>query len=319
MGCATGGGTDLKQVGLSANHAYSIVDAREVTQMSGDQVQLLRIRNPHGQGEWNGEWSDTSSQWASVISCSQQSQELERSAVDDGCFWMELTKFVQGFSLVDVCLAHRGWHSRSFSNFFCTQSCPWRVCKEMLRVRCTHPGTLYVMALQPSPRGASIGRGDRKKTYKLGDVSVLVLQITRDGSFVSVVGGGFHGSEGRSRCTFYASLPSAEHDYMVVAFNMAQAPTAAETSSQPPFVLRLCSSSTLQVQPQEFSPSRGHGPPLLHALHKMLLLLSQQALSPGSASRECLRAVVERHQIMASVTCVSLWRLSAFIVTFTRS
>ena len=158
--------------------------------MSGDRVQLVRIRNPHGQGEWNGEWSDTSSQWASVISCSQQSQELERSAVDDGCFWMELTKFVQGFSLVDVCLAHRGWHSRSFSNFFCTQSCPWRVCKEMLRVRCTHPGTLYVMALQPSPRGASIGRGDRKKTYKLGDVSVLVLQITRDGSFVSVVGGG---------------------------------------------------------------------------------------------------------------------------------
>jgi hypothetical protein len=298
MGCATGGGKDLRQVGLSANHAYSIVDAREVTQMSGDRVQLVRIRNPHGQGEWNGDWSDTSSQWASVIHDSQQSQEIERSAEDDGCFWMELTKFVQGFSLVDVCLAHKGWHSRSFPNSFCTLSCPWRVCKEMLRVRCTQPGTLYVMALQPSPRGASIGRGDRKKSYKLGDVSVVVLQITRGGDFVSVVGGGFHGSEGRSRCTFQAKLPSAEHDYLVVAFNMAQPPTAAESSSQPPFILRLCSSSTLQVQPQEFSAGRGHGPPLLHALHKMLLHLSQQARSTSFAEHEGARSIVERHEIM---------------------
>ena len=301
MGCATGGGQDLKQVGLSANHAYSIVDAREVTQTSGDRVQLLRIRNPHGQGEWNGEWSDTSSQWASVISCSQESQEIERSGVDDGCFWMELTKFVQGFSLVDVCLAHRGWHSRSFPNFFCAQTCSWRVCREMLRVRCTRACTLYVMALQPSPRGASIGRGDRKKSYKLGDVSVVVLQITRDGSIVSVVGGGFHGSEGRSRCMFHAELPSSDHDYIVVAFNMAQAPTAAETASQPPFILRLCCSSTLQVQQQEFSACGGHGPPILHALHKLLLFLSQQAVSPSSTLAEGSRAVVERHQIMVSV------------------
>jgi hypothetical protein len=307
MGCATGGGKDLRQVGLSANHAYSIVDAREVTQMSGDRVQLVRIRNPHGQGEWNGEWSDTSSQWASVISCSQESQEIERSAVDDGCFWMELTKFVQGFSLVDVCLAHRGWHSRSFPNFFCTQTCPWRVCREMLRVRCTHPGTLFVMALQPSPRGASIGRGDRKKSYKLGDVSVVVLQITRDGNIVSVVGGGFHGSEGRSRCTFHAKLPSADHDYLIVAFNMAQAPTAAETSTQPPFILRLCSSSTLQVQSQEFSACKGHGPPLLLALHKMLLYLSQQACSTSAAEGEGSRAVVERHQIMVGIAFLDLY------------
>jgi hypothetical protein len=304
MGCATGSGKDLKQVGLSANHAYSIVDAREVTEASGNRVQLLRIRNPHGQGEWNGEWSDTSSQWASVISSGQQSQDIERSALDDGCFWMELTKFVQGFSLVDVCLAHRGWHSRSFSNFFCTQSCPWRVCKEMLRVRCTHPGTLYIMALQPSPRGASIGRGDRKKSYKLGDVSVLVLQITRGGHFVSVAGGGFHGSEGRSRCTFHANLSSSQHDYLVIALNMAQAPAAAETSSQPPFVLRLCSSSTLQVQPLEFSPSAGHGPPLLHALHKLLLHLMPQPLSRSSVMSDGADASVERLHLMVRIMCL---------------
>ena len=127
-----------------------------------------------------------------------------------------------------------------------------------------------------------------------------MLLINRNGDFVSVVGGGFHGSEGRSRCTFHAKLPSAEHDYVVVALNMAQAPTAAETSSEPPFILRLCSSSTLQVQPQEFSACKGHGPPLLHALHKMLLSLSQQALSPSAASEEGSRAIVERHQIMVS-------------------
>jgi len=165
------------------------------------------------------------------------------------------------------------------------------------------------MALQPSPRGASIGRGDRKKSYKLGDVSVVVLQITRDGGVVSVVGGGFHGSEGRSRCMFHAELPSSDHDYLVVAFNMAQAPTAAETSSQPPFILRLCCSSTLQVQQQEFSAAAGHGPPLLHALHKLLLFLGQQALSPDAAVGEGSRAFVKRHQIMVSACCLLLLRV----------
>jgi hypothetical protein len=42
-------------MGLVGNHAYSLLDVREVIARDGRTVRLLRIRNPHGVGEWNGE------------------------------------------------------------------------------------------------------------------------------------------------------------------------------------------------------------------------------------------------------------------------
>lgn len=39
-------------------HAYSIMEAREIK-----GHRLLKVRNPWGEGEWKGAWSDGSEQW----------------------------------------------------------------------------------------------------------------------------------------------------------------------------------------------------------------------------------------------------------------
>ena len=43
--------------GLVKGHAYSITGATRV-EVRGKVVKLLRIRNPWGEKEWNGDWSD---------------------------------------------------------------------------------------------------------------------------------------------------------------------------------------------------------------------------------------------------------------------
>ena len=58
--------------------------------------------------------------------------------MDDGTFWIEYTKFLMGFSHVDVCYAMRGWHARSFDNYFpAERKAARRVCASPLEVAST--------------------------------------------------------------------------------------------------------------------------------------------------------------------------------------
>ena len=131
---------------------------------------------------------------------------FERSGVDDGTFWQEYTHFLMGFSHVDVCFALRGWHARTLTNRFpADKRAPHRLCECMHVIRCAEPTTVFVLALQPTRRGAWC-RADRKKTYRLGDLSVLIVRLTPGGGAVErLVGGGLRGAD-RGERTFAARL-----------------------------------------------------------------------------------------------------------------
>jgi hypothetical protein len=276
MGCATGGGDpQLKQVGLCGNHAYSILECREVQSQTPTEglVRLLRIRNPHGVGEWNGDWSDASAKWSGLLA-----HGLERTGVDDGTFWMDLTHFVMGFQLVDVCMAYRDWHARSFTNAFCARSSPLRVCRDVYRVRTRTKTTLYVSAMQPTRRGAWC-RTDRKKSYKLGDVSLIVIQLDRNGQMSKVVGGGMHADSIGSRGSFLAHFEDPAAEYLVIAYSLGGPPSAAEVTKAQPFTVRFFASEPLQVCQQVFDESRD-GELALTAFQSALMTLATRAPQP---------------------------------------
>uniref|UniRef100_A0A667W7N1 Calpain 8 n=1 Tax=Myripristis murdjan TaxID=586833 RepID=A0A667W7N1_9TELE len=84
---------------LVKGHAYSITAAQEV-HAYGSAVQLLRIRNPWGQVEWTGAWSDGSREWDAVRP--EEKSKLEHSA-DDGEFWMSFSDFLRQFSRLEMC------------------------------------------------------------------------------------------------------------------------------------------------------------------------------------------------------------------------
>lgn len=48
---------DLDKVGIISGHAYSLLGAYEITH-DGNQVKLIKLRNPWGEREWNGNWCD---------------------------------------------------------------------------------------------------------------------------------------------------------------------------------------------------------------------------------------------------------------------
>ncbi|KZT59259.1 cysteine proteinase [Calocera cornea HHB12733] len=91
--------------GLYANHAYSILEAKEV-----HGRRFLVIRNPWGEkGEWQGPWSDGSDLWTP-----QWMLDLNHKFGNDGRFIMEYTDFLKVWQTVDRCLLFdETWHISS--------------------------------------------------------------------------------------------------------------------------------------------------------------------------------------------------------------
>ncbi|XP_023807546.1 calpain-1 catalytic subunit-like [Oryzias latipes] len=103
MSCGTPQGeTDANTVlpnGLVQGHAYTVTGVKHM-KSRGETVQLVRLWNPWGKREWNGDWSDESPLWKTV---STEDREVCLSVCDDGEFWMTLKDFCKNYSDLDIC------------------------------------------------------------------------------------------------------------------------------------------------------------------------------------------------------------------------
>ncbi|XP_063803907.1 calpain-3 isoform X5 [Pseudophryne corroboree] len=86
--------------GLVKGHAYSVTGVEE-TPFKREKVKLVRLRNPWGQIEWNGSWSDNSKEWT-VIEKSEKSR-LQHQIKEDGEFWMSFDDFMKNFTKLEIC------------------------------------------------------------------------------------------------------------------------------------------------------------------------------------------------------------------------
>ena len=171
MGCATHRGDAAR--GIVGGHAYSVMDVREVrgltkgrqttlgesrigcseivaeeeaetARRSADEtLRLVRVRNPWGRKEWNGEWGTGSDVWTKKLGA-----ELGHVRADDGTFWMSFRDFVSRFSRVDVCVAREGWFVNSLE--MASSGAAFE-----LELEPGEPAAswAYVMAMQTSKRG----------------------------------------------------------------------------------------------------------------------------------------------------------------------
>lgn len=99
------GDSSVSPMGIIQQHAYSILDVKQV-----DNLKMIKLRNPHGEGEWTGDWSDDSPLWNKRMRNMLDYHQSE----DDGVFWMELNAFMSEYEMVYICRAFdkgAGWNS----------------------------------------------------------------------------------------------------------------------------------------------------------------------------------------------------------------
>ncbi|XP_061430956.1 LOW QUALITY PROTEIN: calpain-5-like [Lethenteron reissneri] len=94
--------------GLVKGHAYSVTAVRRVRLGEGlvaffraERLNMIRMRNPWGEKEWNGAWSDGSEEWARVNK--GEREKLGVTVSDDGEFWMTFDDWCKHFTDLVVC------------------------------------------------------------------------------------------------------------------------------------------------------------------------------------------------------------------------
>ena len=75
---------------LPTAHAYSILDAREITRAGQIVEKLVHIRNPHGFESYVGPWSDNDNRWTAEFKA-----QVAYKKGNDGGFFITFDDFRQ--------------------------------------------------------------------------------------------------------------------------------------------------------------------------------------------------------------------------------
>ena len=114
MAASHGQGESRNEEGVISGHAYSLISIHEV-KSNGQRARLLKLRNPWGSGEWQGDWSDKSPLWTPALK-----KEVGFVDGDDGIFFIELEDYLRHFSWTSVCVENNDAkysHSQLYHSF----------------------------------------------------------------------------------------------------------------------------------------------------------------------------------------------------------
>ena len=90
-------GLDIEEMGLSPAHAYTFIRTYSVNTDKGIE-RVVKLRNPWGNGEWSGAWSDSSKKWNESTKKQCEYQENR----DDGVFYMSFDDFIKYYVTMGI-------------------------------------------------------------------------------------------------------------------------------------------------------------------------------------------------------------------------
>lgn len=117
------------EMGLVKGHAYSVTAVRKVTLegtgifnlFNREKLAMVRLRNPWGDSEWTGAFSDGSEEWQKITKSDRE--KIGLTFDNDGEFWMTFDDFSKHFK--SFCVCHqvntsifsfdKRWYDKQFS------------------------------------------------------------------------------------------------------------------------------------------------------------------------------------------------------------
>jgi calpain-15 len=123
--CTTSGGSnESKSVGLVQSHAYTLISLHEL-----NGIKLLKIRNPWGGFEWNGDYNDKSELWTEELK-----KEVGLEVKNDGIFHMAYSDFLKYFPYTFIAKFIEGYFYKAIKVHQTTQhsmvGCRFRITKQ---------------------------------------------------------------------------------------------------------------------------------------------------------------------------------------------
>ena len=100
-------GIKLEKIGLTPGHAYAVLKALEID--TGTTVEkVVQLRNPWGNFEYSGDWSDYSSKWTDELKI-----KYEFNKKNEGIFYMAFDDFSQYFLTMGLSKLHENYISNN--------------------------------------------------------------------------------------------------------------------------------------------------------------------------------------------------------------
>ena len=214
---------NLDGVGLSAGHAYTVLGVMEIKTANGVE-KVVRLRNPYGNGEFNGDWSDYSKKWTPELT-----KQYKLVIKDDGDFYMSFDDFLNYYVTLGICKLHPGYKTTSL-NLVDPEKC--QVTKITVSKGEVHA---FLQLYQKNPR-IQLKDGTYQKL-----VYCFLLLVDKDFNYIySVQGGNMHiGIEQNLKeGTYYlltdvnyryANPDKKKHNYVVTCY--AQTPLNLENAT----------------------------------------------------------------------------------------
>lgn len=94
---------DCESKNLHTNHSYIILDLAEC-----EGKKFIKCRNPWGNGEWNGDWSNESELWTESM------KKKMLKDMESGAFWMILKDWMNFFTKISISIPpNESWYKKT--------------------------------------------------------------------------------------------------------------------------------------------------------------------------------------------------------------